>query len=367
MRVLMVTPNFFPLMGGVETHVYEVGRRMVQQGIAVTVLTTDRAGTLSPTETLEGIEIRRVPDFPAHQDWHFAPAMRDVIASQTWDLVHCQGCHTFTAPLAMQAARRNGIPYIVTFHTGGHSSSLRNIIRGMQWRVQRPLFAQARRLIGVSQFEARAFQNTLQLPAERFTVIPNGGQLTIPDGAYVPSADPLILSVGRLERYKGHHRVLAAMPEVLRQRPTARLEILGGGPYEVTLQQTIKQMGLTDHVTMRTIPSGDRAAMAAKLSSAHLVMLLSEYEAHPVAVMEALALHRPVMVSDTSGLRELADRGWVRAIPLNSTPAATGQAIVAALENPLIPTDVQLPNWDDCTSALVAVYHEALGVTACAS
>ena len=33
MRLLMVTPRYFPLMGGVETHVHEVARRLARRGV----------------------------------------------------------------------------------------------------------------------------------------------------------------------------------------------------------------------------------------------------------------------------------------------------------------------------------------------
>jgi len=42
----------------------------------------------------------------------------------------------------------------------------------------------------------------------------------------------LIVSGGRLERYKGHHRAIAALPELIRRVPDARLYVVGTGPYE---------------------------------------------------------------------------------------------------------------------------------------
>ena len=104
------------------------------------------------------------------------------------------------------------------------------------------------------------------------------------------------------------------------------------------------------------VPAGDRAQMATVLSEAALVVLLSDYEAHPVAVMEALALRRPVLVTDTSGLRELAERRLVRAIPLNSPPNEIASAVIAQLRDPLIPESVQIPTWEDCAGKLLVEY-----------
>ncbi len=180
LNVLMVATRYFPYIGGVETHVYEVGRRLAGRGINITVLTTvpyTSATPLPKEEVIEGMRIIRVRAWPSQRDYCIAPEMFSLIKHGAWDLVHCQGSHTFVPPLAMLAAKEAKIPYIVTFHTGGHSSSFRNRIRGMQWQLLRPLLANASKLIGVSRFEADYFRDLLHLPAKQFAVIPNGATL----------------------------------------------------------------------------------------------------------------------------------------------------------------------------------------------
>ena len=65
LRILMVTPRYLPLTGGVELHVHETARRLVQRGVEMTVLTTDPKEALPAKERIEGIEIRRVRAWPA--------------------------------------------------------------------------------------------------------------------------------------------------------------------------------------------------------------------------------------------------------------------------------------------------------------
>jgi glycosyltransferase involved in cell wall biosynthesis len=233
MRILFVTPRYAPLVGGIETHCAEVAQRLTARGHDVTVLTTTPGGNLPAIEQIDGVSVRRVRAWPARGDLYLAPGIFQYVRrhAHELDVIHCQGYHTFVAPTAMLAARRAGVPYVVTFHSGGHSSRLRTMIRGPQQRALRRLFASASLLIGVSRFEANLFQKRLGLPPEKFAVVRNGSQL--PREATVdehPSSVPLILSVGRLERYKGHHRMIAAMPHVLEEIPDARLRIVGGAP-----------------------------------------------------------------------------------------------------------------------------------------
>ncbi len=362
LNVLMVTPRYFPYMGGIETHIYEVGRRLSSNGVNVTLLTTvahHAMRSLPKEDFVEGIRIIRVQAWPRQRDYYLAPEIYSVIKQGNWDLVHCQGCHTLVPPLAMFAAKEAKIPYVLTFHTGGHSSGWRNKIRGVQWQCLRPLLSDAQKLIGVSQFEADYFREILSIPASRFTIIRNGVSMPeLQPRQQQAESLSLIISVGRLEKYKGHHRLIAALPLIHKQCPDAQLLILGSGPYETELRALAHKLGVTEHVEIRLIPPGDRQAMAKQLAQASLVVLLSEYEAHPIAVMEALALQKPVLVADTSGLRELAEQGMAHAIPLQSTPLEIAEAALAQMRDPLpLLPPLSLSTWDDCTRQLQTVYQ----------
>ena len=359
-RILMVTPRYLPLLGGIETHVREVASRLTQHDIDVTILTTmPYTADVPYEEMMDGVRVVRVPAYPSGSDLYIAPQMYSFIANGNWSLVHCQGCHTFVPPMAMLAARKANIPYVMTLHTGGHSSSFRNSIRGIQWRSLRPLLAGANKLIGVSRYEANYFRDTLHLPDEQFAVIPNGCNFSrFSDLPPRSTHETLILSVGRLEQYKGHQHLITALPSIRQRCPDAHAVILGTGPYEADLQALAYRTGVAEYVKISSIPPGNRRAMAERLSQASLVVLLSDYESHPQAVMEALTLKLPVLVTDTSGLRELAEDGYVRSVPLHSSPMQIAEAVVQQLDNPLLPPPVELPTWDDYMKRLLDIYGE---------
>lgn len=364
LRLLFVTPRYLPYTGGTEIHTYEVARRMVQWGHAATVLTTDPHRELPTHEESDGITIKRVAAWPADRDYYFAPGIYAEIASGGWDIVHCQGYHTFVAPLAMLAALRHKIPYVVTFHSGGHSSRLRNAARPLQQGMLRPLLLRAQRLVCVSRFEAEYFRERLQLPAERMVVIPNGSNLPVvmpSQSVETPGQDGLIVSVGRLERYKGHHKVIAALPAVLARHPHIRLRIAGEGPYEATLRMQVEELGLTDHVEIRAIQARQRDAMASLLLGARVVVLLSDYESQGISMMEALALGRPVVVAKQSALSELVEEGWAEGILPDCTPGELANVILRQLDAPTVPQPIRLPTWDACAGELLSHYQAVVG------
>jgi glycosyltransferase involved in cell wall biosynthesis len=120
-------------------------------------------------------------------------------------------------------------------------------------------------------------------------------------------------------------------------------------------------LGLEDRVTIAAIPGSERQKMADLVASAGLFVLFSEYEAHPVAVMEAISLRRPVLVSDAFGLRELASEGICRALSCDSGPEQLAAAMAEAMSARQTTLDVVLQDWDGCAHALSQVYGEVMG------
>jgi glycosyltransferase involved in cell wall biosynthesis len=363
LRILMVCPRFLPETGGTETHVFEVTRRLVALGrFDITVLATDQSRRLPRQEVVDGISVLRVPSWPRGRDYYLAPGIAAVVKQRSWDLVHCQGIHTPVPLLAMISARRAGVPYLVTFHTGGHSSRLRNAMRSTQWRLAGPLLRNAVALIAVSHFEAVVLARHARLGDKRVMVIRNGGALPSPRAGTV-AVPGRIVSSGRLERYKGHHRVIEALPHVMGEIPEAHLLILGSGPYESDLYKLARHLGVSDRVNIKHVAPADRQSMATALAESSVVAALSDYEAHPVAVMEALSVGRPVVGYDIAGVGELCAAGWVRGVPHGAPAAAVAQELVKAMSSPPLVHPAQLPSWESCADQLAHVYLSSLGIT----
>jgi glycosyltransferase involved in cell wall biosynthesis len=363
LRILMATPLFVPHLGGVETHTAEVSRRLVAAGLDVSVLTTDSSGTLPSHEDLDGVHVKRVAAWPTRGDLYWSPAVARVVGDAKVDILHCQGYHTLVPPLAMLAARRRRLPYVLTFHSGGHSSSLRRTIRPVQVRLLRPLLRGARRLIAVSDFEAELFRRSLGVPANRLTVIPSGVDV-LPNGEEgVVREARLVISVGRLERYKGHDRVIRAFAGVRAAEPGARLKILGSGPDEGRLRQLAKESLAADAVEFDSVP---REEVSRALRGAAVVTLLSDYESQGLGAHEAVAMGCRLVVSDSSALAELGRFSQVRLVPEAVRDEQLASVILDQLRAGPMPQSepVSLPTWDECAARLAEVYREVAGTPA---
>lgn len=358
MHVAMVSANALPAMGGVETHIHEVSMRLADAGVTVTVLTTDRGGALPQLESRHGYVTRRWRAHPASRDYYLSPGLARHLRSASYDVVHVQGVHTLVAPTALIAARNAGIPAALTFHTGGHSSIARGRMRRLQWRMLKPLLRSAAALVAVSEHERDTFAPLLGDGQSPIRLIRNGcAALPVDPLAEVLDGEPLVVSVGRLERYKGHHRVLRALPALLEHAPAAKLVIVGSGPFERELLTMADRLGIAGSVTIRAYDPAQRGAMGKLVADADVFCLLSEYESHPVAVMEAIGAGTPALVANTSGFAELERSGLVTTIDIDASANKIAEAVLSLATSPR-PQAAVLPSWDDCAAQLLDTYRE---------
>jgi glycosyltransferase involved in cell wall biosynthesis len=352
MRILQVTPRVAPFVGGVETHVREVSRRLQAAGADVSILTLNVGGELPTEDALDGVPVRRVHAHLEVGDLFASPELYRRVRSGGYDVVHVQSYHTLVAPTAMAAAARAGVPFVITFHGGGHTSALRNRIRGAQITMLGPLARRAAALVAIADFEIEHYGRRMRIPESRWVKIPNGADLPPPSADRAPEPGTLVVSPARLEKYKGHQRVLRALPHVVRAIPDVHLWIAGKGPYENDLHELAGELGIADRVEISVV---DRQTLADRMSDAAVATLVSDFESHPLAALEAMSLGVPVVVAHNSGMAELADRGLARSVATDAPPEALAAAILEQIRAPIAAT-VDIPSWDDCATRLLELY-----------
>lgn len=91
--------------------------------------------------------------------------------------------------------------------------------------------------------------------------------------------------IGRLEDYKGVHKIITAMQDVVRKHPTAKLAIVGYGSQEEDLKKMVQQLDLTRSISFH----GFQADTREWLWKAKIFVMASDTEGLPCALMEAMS------------------------------------------------------------------------------
>jgi len=104
--------------------------------------------------------------------------------------------------------------------------------------------------------------------------------------------------------------------------------------------------------------------LATRLIHMDVLVSMSDFEAHPLSVIEALALGvSAVVADDKAGLSELAGKGLARTVKTHASPKELSAAILTTLDLPTKGTLPTFPTWDDCARRICAVYDRAFAGT----
>lgn len=176
---------------------------------------------------------------------------------------------------------------------------------------------------------------------------------TLPEEYGLPEGAPLVGVVARLEPEKGHRTLLEAWPVVLAAVPKARLLIIGEGSQRQPLEAQAEALELLgEHCTgdacvgtrgvrpgAKVLFTGLRDDVPAVTAALDVAVLPSYREAQGLAILEAMALRRPVVATAVGGVPEMVVHERTGLLVPPHDPAALGAAIARLLtDHPLADT-----------------------------
>lgn len=309
MKILHVVPTYLPARryGGPIVAVHGLCRALAERGHEVHVFTTnvDGEGTLDvPLETpvlMDGVHVHYfASSFPR---LYWSPTMRRALRREVgfFDLVHSHAVYLWPGVAAARAARKADVPYAISPRGMLVPDLIRRKSRLVKtaWLkvLERRGFAHAAGIHFTSELEqVEAARVGLPLPSP--FVVPNGIDLEHrPD---VPRDDHSLVFLGRVNWKKGLDSVIAALPAL----PGMQLVIAGNDEEELTpkLKEAADQLGVGDRVLFVGPVYGSKKFEL--LARATLFVLHSRSENFGNAVLEALMMETPVVLSSEVGLAD---------------------------------------------------------------
>lgn len=262
--------------------------------------------------------------------------LRQTIASLGPDLLHAHLFHGTV--LASAGAVGMGLPLIQTRHYSDYMDRYGDPFRRRldHWAANR-----ADRVIAVSLAAEEHLTQVAGVPPERVEVIPNGvdverlGRVDPKQGERVLRElgiddGPLVGCAATYHPRKGHRYLIEAMSRVCKELPTAHLVLLGRGTGDGGLVGQARKLDIEDRVHGLGFHPEGQAIMAAL----DLYVQPSVEEGFGLAVVEAMAMGLPVVVSDVGGMRHTVIHGssGIRVPPAD--PPALADAILRTLKEP---------------------------------
>jgi glycosyltransferase involved in cell wall biosynthesis len=338
---LLLANKFFFLNGGAELVFFQERDFLVKEGCQV--IDFAMAGENNLPSGFSSL-------FPPKVDFHaisgllhrlelgvsfihsFAAAknLQQLIDQEAPQLAHLHNIYHQLTPAIIHVLKRNGIPIVMTLHDyklvcpsylamkgqenclacdGKHF--LKPVLRHCQnslseelllsleafWHKWRKSYEMIDHFIAPSRFAADVVSR--RIPADKISVIHNG----VATGNYVPNyeAGQYILYFGRLSSEKGVE-VLAKAHQRLPEKSRMPLKIAGTGPLQEELKKQFPAVEFIGYKKKKELKN--------LVAQAAIIVVPSTcYENCSMAIIEAMALGKPVVGSNIGGIPEQIDDG----------------------------------------------------------
>ena len=347
LRVAQVVSFYHPRIGGVETHVQSLAQGCAEAGDDVVVL-THQVGDAPAEEWIGAIRVLRFPMTVPARNYSLSLRLFSYLRRHAadFDVVHVHSYHTVIG----HAAVRSRLPFVFTphYHGTGHTP-FRAFLHRLYWPAGARLFRAADAVICVSDVERNLVIKDFPGISGKAVTIPNGTNqklVTPADDDGGSFDDPVVLTVGRLERYKNVDRIIDAFRALPFQ---ATLVVVGDGPDRARLERHAKatEPGWPVHFAGRIPDSAlDRLFVKAKV-----VASASDHEAFGLTLAEGLISGARVVASAIPAHAELARRAGADAPVALVDPQNTRQftnSLAACLLADRVPAgSLKLPSWAD--------------------
>jgi len=311
-RIVQVSPFFYPHAGGVESHVRSVAGELARLGHDVTVVTSRHDRSLPEEERFEGYRVLRAKTWGVLYNTPIAPATRRLVASLPADVVHLHFPPPLTSYFAVR--NRNPAPRCLTYHCDLYlEGAVGAVLTGLYSTIfLPPTLDRVDRVIAHTRSYATTSRALRGRPME---IIPSA----VDTRRFRPDLDGSVVRkrlglegqhvlafTGRLVPHKGVDVILRA----LRELPSdVALLLVGHGPRLEELLSLARRLDVASRVRFCTQVSDDELPLYLRAADLFVFPSQNRLEGFGLVVAEAMASGLPVIIADMPGVREVIEPG----------------------------------------------------------
>jgi len=318
------------VQGGMEMHVEDLINGLVKRGHRVTVITTKHPRGIKREED-KNLKIYYVGDKPLKYTKTFfkesAELFEAISKQEGFDIVHSQSI----AGAGVVRFTRTKLPIVVTLHgtilneikSALNNRSLKGYVRAsylllkmLMDKTDRLLLKRANKIIAVSHQLCDDIRQQYRIPEEKLVTIPNGVNIDrfkpldvsdLKERLNLLSGEKILLSVGKIEKQKGHHLLLKILPDISKVHAVKTI-IVGGGSYLTTLKKMTVKFGITDKVIFTGEIYHKDLPRYYNLADIFVFPTLMK-ESFGLVIAEAMACGKPVIASRIGGVPTVIEDG----------------------------------------------------------
>jgi len=333
MRILTLSYEFPPLGGGGAKVVHGLARSLVRDGHTIDVVTMGYPG-LPKQETVDGVNIHRVPCIRTRQSMCYTPEMVPYILAAIPIITHLMKQHQydlnhthFIFPdgiLAKVIQKLTSLPYVITAHGSdvpGYNPD--------RFKTQHKIFAPLwKRIVHGSE---RIICPSASIETLIHAIDPTIRTCTIPNGINIDTFNPnrnklnRVLIVTRMFERKGVQYLLKALEDLDWQY---EVHIVGDGPYLNTLRGQVDEKNLD--VKFWGFLDNQSQEIRELYETSRIFVFPSISENFPIVLLEAMAAGMAIITTEGTGCAEVVGEAalFIKARDSESIKAALQRLIM---------------------------------------
>lgn len=315
-----MTQHFLPFLGGVETNIYELSRRLVRGGFEVEVICEREKGT-AKHEVVEGVKIHRFSCFsPAKLKYDIGRVTPKTLLSaikNDADIIHTHAYGYFPTYASVFSNK----PTIITTQSDPAAKIFPfcDISRSIPLKL-------CDRVVATTEMERLHLEN-IGVCGKKISVIPNGVTLP-PTNITNHLQNKIILCLARLDTaHKGQDILLQAMPKVLSKVPDAKLLVAGIGKDLAELKDLTTKLKIAESVEFKGPVYGSTKTQY--LKNCRALCVTPRTESFGIVYLEAMAYGLPIVTTRVGGIPEVVGDSALLVPP--NDPSALADSLIQVL------------------------------------
>ncbi|CAO3655394.1 unnamed protein product [Mucor fragilis] len=304
----MASDFFYPNMGGVESHLYELSQRLIQRGHKVIIVTHAYGNRTGVRYLTNGLKVYYVPTKEIYSAatlptiYGFFPLFRNILIRESIQIVHGHGAFSSLCHEAIIHSKTMGLKAVFTDHSLFGFADASSILTNKLLKFS---LSDVDHVICVSHTSKENTVLRAALSPRHVSVIPNAvvasqflPDPTAPDPNYIT-----IVVISRLVYRKGVDLLIAIIPRICEMYKNVRFIIGGDGPKRIDLEQMREKHLLHDRVEL--LGPIKHHEVRNVLIQGNIFLNTSLTEAFCIAIVEAACAGLFVVSTKVGGVPEV--------------------------------------------------------------
>ncbi len=307
-KIALISDWYFPKVGGIEYSMHALAKTMSMHGHEVSIITRSYPD-IPEYSTRDGVSVIRIKGrhLPGQHRLLMPNAYKRLyrlLKKGDYTLVNCHGLDSPLGISALVAARKLGIPVVVT----NHSLVGNTLYSPALYLAGKLLLRNADAIIAVSSAVEKDSRIMTSKPIYRiFNGVDSEDSVVKVSIPYDTEGKLVIATVARMTRKKGVQKIVALAPALLEKHKNLLFVMIGDGPLRKSLEKKVEETGLSRNFYFTgEIP---REKVLGYLDQADIFALPSSDEAFGISILEAILKKVPVVAMNHSGVSDIINNG----------------------------------------------------------